>query len=66
MARGHEIACHSYRWERHAGMAEEHERAVIDRCVAEIRAAAGVRPVGWHTRSAPSANTNLFYRPERL
>ncbi|MEQ9333047.1 polysaccharide deacetylase family protein [Thalassobaculum sp.] len=55
--RGHEIACHSYRWERHAGMAEDHERAVIARCVAEIRAAAGVRPLGWHTRSAPSANT---------
>lgn len=55
--RGHEIACHSWRWERHANMPEDHERRVIARCVEEIRAAAGVRPVGWHTRSAPSANT---------
>ncbi|WP_420566042.1 allantoinase PuuE [Thalassobaculum sp.] len=57
VARGHEIACHSYRWERHANMDEDQERAVIARCVKEIRAAAGVRPVGWHTRSASSPNT---------
>ncbi|MDF1790974.1 MAG: polysaccharide deacetylase family protein [Thalassobaculaceae bacterium] len=57
VARGHEIACHSYRWERHANMAEDHERAVIARCVEEIRTAAGTRPVGWHTRSAASPNT---------
>ena len=56
-ARGHEIACHSYRWERHANMDEAQERDVIARCVAEIREAAGVRPLGWHTRSAASPNT---------
>jgi len=56
-ARGHEIGCHSYRWERHAGMAEADERAAIARAVREIEAAAGVRPVGWHTRSASSPNT---------
>ena len=56
-ARGHEIGCHSYRWERHAGMAEADERAVIARAIREIEAAAGVRPVGWHTRSAASPNT---------
>ena len=57
LARGHEIACHSYRWERHAGMDEASERAVIARAVAAIRDAAGVRPVGWHTRGAPTPNT---------
>jgi peptidoglycan/xylan/chitin deacetylase (PgdA/CDA1 family) len=57
VARGHEIGCHSYRWERHANMAEDRERAVIARCVEEIEQAAGVRPTGWHTRSAPSENT---------
>ena len=57
VARGHEIGCHSWRWERHANMTEDEERAVIARCVAEIEAAAGVRPVGWHTRSAASPNT---------
>jgi peptidoglycan/xylan/chitin deacetylase (PgdA/CDA1 family) len=57
LERGHEIACHGYRWERHAGMAEARERAVIDRAVAAIETAAGLRPLGWHTRSASSVNT---------
>lgn len=57
VARGHEVACHGWRWERHAGMAEDEERAAIARAVAAIRDACGIAPVGWHTRSAPSANT---------
>jgi peptidoglycan/xylan/chitin deacetylase (PgdA/CDA1 family) len=52
-----EIACHSHRWERHAGMDEAAERQVVARAVAAIRRASGVRPVGWHTRSASTANT---------
>jgi allantoinase len=54
---GHEMSCHGWRWERHAGMPEEAERAIIRRSVAGIRDACGVRPVGWHTRSATSVNT---------
>lgn len=57
VARGHEIGCHSYLWERHAGMPEARERQVIADCVRDIEAVAGVRPVGWHTRSAASPNT---------
>ncbi|MDX9862737.1 MAG: polysaccharide deacetylase family protein [Rhodospirillales bacterium] len=57
VARGHEISCHGYRWETHAGMNEDHERAVIARAVEAIAAAAGRPPVGWHTRSAASVNT---------
>ena len=57
LSRGHEIACHSYRWERHAGMPEAHERAVIARSVDAIRGVTGTRPLGWHTRSAASPNT---------
>lgn len=57
VARGHEVACHGWRWERHAGMAEAAERATIARAVAAIRSACGSAPVGWHTRSAPSAAT---------
>lgn len=57
VARGHEVACHGWRWERHAGMEEALERATIARAVAVIAAAAGVAPCGWHTRSAPSVNT---------
>ena len=57
VARGHEVAAHGWRWESHAGMAEADERAAIARTVAAITAATGARPVGWHTRSAASANT---------
>ncbi len=56
-ARGHEVGAHGWRWERHAGMPEAVERAVVARAVEAISAASGERPVGWHTRSAASANT---------
>ena len=55
--RGHEVAAHGYRWETHAGMTEDDERAVIARAVEAITSAVGTRPVGWHTRSAASPNT---------
>ena len=55
--RGHEISGHGYRWERHAHMTEDDERAIIARTVTAITAAAGARPVGWHTRSTPSPHT---------
>jgi peptidoglycan/xylan/chitin deacetylase (PgdA/CDA1 family) len=55
--RGHEVSAHGWRWVSHAGKAEAEERAAIARTVAAIRAATGVRPVGWHTRSAASPNT---------
>lgn len=57
VADGHEIACHGWRWERHAGMSEAQERRVIARSVAAIAQTAGAPPVGWHTRSATSVNT---------
>ena len=57
VARGHEVACHGWRWERHAGMEEALERATIARASAAIEAATGAAPLGWHTRSAPSVNT---------
>jgi peptidoglycan/xylan/chitin deacetylase (PgdA/CDA1 family) len=57
VSRGHEIAAHGYRWERHAHMTEGEERAVIARAQGAITVAAGVRPLGWHTRSTPSPHT---------
>jgi allantoinase len=57
VALGHEVSCHGWRWERHAGMNETVERDAIARTVAAIRKATSVAPVGWHTRSAPSINT---------
>ncbi|OLP54649.1 hypothetical protein BJF92_08830 [Rhizobium rhizosphaerae] len=38
-------------------MEEAAEKLAIARTVEAIRAATGVRPIGWHTRSAPSSNT---------
>ena len=55
--RGHEVAAHGYRWESHAGMSEEKEKQVISKVVKVIEDACGKRPVGWHTKGAPSPNT---------
>lgn len=55
--RGYELACHSYRWEGHAAMDEAHEREVIARSVQAVEKAAGVTPLGWHTKGAASPNT---------
>ncbi|GHC69776.1 polysaccharide deacetylase [Pseudorhodoferax aquiterrae] len=54
---GFEVCCHGWRWESHAGMAEEEERALIARCVESIRRLHGRAPVGWHTKSSASVNT---------
>jgi peptidoglycan/xylan/chitin deacetylase (PgdA/CDA1 family) len=64
IARGHELAAHGWRWESHAGMSEDAERQRIARTVAAITKATGVRPVGWHTRSASSANTRRLLLEE--
>jgi allantoinase len=55
--RGHEIACHGWRWQKHAHMSETEEREVISKTVRVLAKIAGQRPVGWHTRSTPSPNT---------
>lgn len=55
--RGHEVSAHGWRWEGHAGLSEEEERARIARAVMAIERAAGTRPLGWHTRSPCSPNT---------
>jgi allantoinase len=63
-ARGHEVSAHGWRWERHAGMEEGTERAVIAATIAAIAGATGTRPVGWHTRSASSVNTRRLLLEE--
>lgn len=57
VARGHEISCHGWRWERHAGMDAATECDVIARTHATLTRIAGIAPVGWHTRSAATVNT---------
>ena len=51
------MSAHGYRWEPHAGMSEEAERAAIVACAGAIERVTGKRPVGWHTRSACTPNT---------
>ncbi len=55
--RSYEVCCHGWRWESHAGMAEESERELIKRAVATIERLHGKPPVGWHTKSSASVNT---------
>lgn len=57
VARGHEISAHGWRWERHAGMDPAKEAEIIARTHDTLSEVAGTPPVGWHTRSAPSART---------
>lgn len=57
IARGHEISCHGWRWETHAGMDASTEREIISRTHAALSRIAGTPPVGWHTRSATSPQT---------
>jgi allantoinase len=60
VARGHEVSCHGWLWERHAGMDPETEAEIIARTHAAISRATGIAPVGWHTRSAASVNTRAL------
>ena len=55
--RGDELCCHGWRWQGHAGMPEEEERALIARCVDTFTGIAGRAPVGWHSKSSASVNT---------
>ncbi|MEI8147055.1 MAG: polysaccharide deacetylase family protein, partial [Alphaproteobacteria bacterium] len=61
--RGHEAAIHGWRWRTHADYASrEAEAADLDRCVAVIEAACGVRPVGFYCRGAESEWTRDLLR----
>lgn len=55
--RGHELSCHGYRWESHAGLGIEQERSIIKKTHEALRSISGVAPKGWHTRSASSPMT---------
>jgi peptidoglycan/xylan/chitin deacetylase (PgdA/CDA1 family) len=66
LARGHEVSAHGYRWQSHADMTIEHERAVIRQTLDTIERVTGQRPVGWHTRSARTAATRSIVVEEGL
>jgi len=62
VARGHEISCHGWRWETHAGMDPETERRIIARTHESLARITGTPPVGWHTRSATSPQTRALLK----
>ncbi|MGN7869191.1 polysaccharide deacetylase family protein [Paracoccus sp. 22332] len=64
IADGHEVSAHGWRWERHVGMNRDDEAAVIAKTVTAITQAAGVPPVGWHTRSATSPHTRALLQEQ--
>lgn len=61
VARGHEPACHSWRWTTHAEFIDAaEERRVLERCIAITEQATGERPVGFFCRGSESAFTRAL------
>ena len=59
--RGHEPACHGWRWQSHAEYeSEEAERADLVRSIETIRSATGRRPVGFFCRGSESIHTRAL------
>jgi len=56
VARGHEMVSHGYRWIDYGAVAEDVERAHINRAVDILTKLTGARPVGWMT-GRPGPNT---------
>jgi peptidoglycan/xylan/chitin deacetylase (PgdA/CDA1 family) len=56
--RGHEPACHGWRWRPHADYSSrEAEAADLDRCIAVIEQVTGERPLGFFCRGSESSWT---------
>lgn len=54
-ARGHEAACHGWRWRPHSDYASAEEEARdLDRCITVIKGATGERPAGFFCRGSES------------
>jgi peptidoglycan/xylan/chitin deacetylase (PgdA/CDA1 family) len=59
--RGHEPACHGWRWRPHADYPDrESEKADLLRAVQAIEAATGERPRGFFCRGSPSVHTRAL------
>jgi peptidoglycan/xylan/chitin deacetylase (PgdA/CDA1 family) len=59
--RGHEPACHGWRWRPHADYPDrDSERADLLRSVAAIEEATGERPRGFFCRGSPSVHTRAL------
>jgi allantoinase len=55
--RGHDVMAHGLRWEDATRLSREQERDHIRQAIASIATTTGERPVGWHSRYAPSVHT---------
>ena len=56
--RGHEAACHGWRWRPHADFTDpEDERRSLLQCIDTMQAATGTRPVGFFCRGSQSEHT---------
>ena len=61
--RGHEPACHSWRWTTHAEFkTAEEEREILKRCIAITEQATGERPYGFFCRGSQSVHTRQLLR----
>ena len=57
VSRGHEICCHGWVWQTHSSIGVAEEKKIIDKTHDVLSTITGIAPVGWHTRSASSAQT---------
>src|SRR5260221_6281408 len=56
--RGHEPACHGWRWTPHATFEDrEAEQRSLERCIAMTKRATGERPLGFFCRGSQSLHT---------
>ncbi len=61
VARGHEPACHSWRWETHATFdSADEERSILERCISVTETATGERPLGFFCRGSESVHTRAL------
>ena len=60
---GHEIASHGWRWINYHGMAEDEERAQLQKAIDVHTSVCGERPLGWYT-GRTSQNTRRIVAEE--
>jgi peptidoglycan/xylan/chitin deacetylase (PgdA/CDA1 family) len=59
--RGHEPACHGWRWTPHAAYDDiATERSALERCIAVTEQATGHRPLGFFCRGSESSHTRAL------
>jgi peptidoglycan/xylan/chitin deacetylase (PgdA/CDA1 family) len=65
-ARGHEAACHGWRWIHQFKFDQDEERAFIAKGLDSLERSTGMRPVGWLSRYLHTANTRRLLQEAGL